>query len=961
MTTPTSCPFCDKKGLPILPLRHAVARADTAVTMPKLQAPFGQGVSDIPLPGDEAHYTLRLLRSGYLYVFDERRGEWTAYVVTRQGYLFGFDPHAKTPPKVHDREFSCARAGDAHIARCVTVKDAKHATRVWLGFSDAPWTPAVLEKHAKQAYRQAHMQLFDVAAWRAGGTQPNVDTADKAAALVAEFTLSYAMAFGEASSMSRRFGSQYGRNAALAAEGAEAVMQQLSPWAHALGDLLDAALMKEKTADFVHWADTAAEPFRPAMVAMPDAAGMAIELNQLALQRALEWTEQPERKWKFETACAIGALRTAVENIPIKNEENRLAEAHAMTPFGGSDAQQTLAAQRAQALASASAERRPQIEAFYDDAQWMAANDVPGSYQRNLVTFARQTSALDLDSARPYIGEHYCEQTMHDARAWAKAAPDIKQRDHEALGEKAWAKYRDMLKGGDQKTADWETYLKTTYKTQFNTFEHSVIKPLDAAYLTWLKSDAFKTHFTHNFDPQDFRSGQAYQVLAYACIQDATGRQAVVDHLMQCLADDPTEPGSVFLRALVFNQQQLAQQWNQAASSNGGTLQTPGWLDTGSAVYAGLKDILAKEHIHDLNGTFTGLSKSIYQLSAPVMNLLNKAVAGGSRLLVQAALPEQRLLGLMQAQIQAENPGAQLREVTGRMTRKQAAKSLARYLAELSGDNEMRWRASARAAVKGMTEGKQYAFHALFIVDEEQLKNLQSLSNNQRAANIQNAVQAAEFDTLMHSNAIRIASREVTASGIGLILAGFTLVNSYGELAKAEMGVRFNFGAAVLTGLGALGETSGAVMKRVAWGTSDSAVIRAMSFGRWESYSEFASGAGKLLGAIGGVIAGAVQVWQGFESVNDGDFAFGLGSIILGFATGTITVILAFTTWISLGLGLIIVLLLVSIGFIISLFKHDKLQHWLDSCYFGKHQLSGEKFANLDQQTTALAALAKES
>jgi len=417
----------------------------------------------------------------------------------------------------------------------------------------------------------------------------------------------------------------------------------------------------------------------------------------------------------------------------------------------------------------------------------------------------------------------------------------------------------------------------------------------------------------------------------------------------------------VFLRALVFNQRQLAQQWNQAASSNGGTLQTPGWLDTGSAVYAGLKDILAKEHIHDLNGTFTGLSKYIYQLSAPVMNLLNKAVAGGSRLLVQAALPEQRLLGLMQAQIQAKNPGAQLREVTGRMTRKQAAKSLARYLAELSGDNEMRWRASARAAVKAMTEGKQYAFHALFIVDEEQLKNLQSLSNNQRAANIQNAVQAAEFDTLMHSNAIRIASREVTASGIGLILAGFTLVNSYHELAKAKMGVRFNFGAAVLAALGALGETSGAVMKQTAWGATKLDRPISSFIGTFETRASLFSGAGKLLGGIGGMIAGVVQAIGGMESVAHGDTVFGAGSILLGVSWTIFSAVLLMTSWITLGVGLVIALILVAIGFIISLFKHDKLQHWLDSCYFGKHELGGDKFTNLDQQMIALAALAKES
>ncbi|MEJ2715426.1 MAG: hypothetical protein P8014_19985, partial [Acidihalobacter sp.] len=67
--------------------------------------------------------------------------------------------------------------------------------------------------------------------------------------------------------------------------------------------------------------------------------------------------------------------------------------------------------------------------------------------------------------------------------------------------------------------------ISTAFLKKYNdgvkALSDSVVKPLDAAYLAWLKSAAFKTHFTHNFDPQDFRSGQAYQVLAYSCIQDA--------------------------------------------------------------------------------------------------------------------------------------------------------------------------------------------------------------------------------------------------------------------------------------------------------------------------------------------------------------------------------------------------------------------------------------------------------
>ncbi|MEJ2629612.1 MAG: hypothetical protein P8015_00005, partial [Acidihalobacter sp.] len=106
--------------------------------------------------------------------------------------------------------------------------------------------------------------------------------------------------------------------------------------------------------------------------------------------------------------------------------------------------------------------------------------------------------------------------------------------------------------------------------------------------------------------------------------------------------------------------------------------------------------------------------------------------------------------------------------------------------------------------------------------------------------------------------------------------------------------------------------------------------------------------------------AGVVQIFQGVDAKEHGDAIFGVGSIILGISWSIFSVVLLMTSWITLGVGLVITLILVAIGFVISLFRHDKLQHWLDSCYFGKHELGSEKFTNLHQQTTALAAFAKE-
>ncbi|MEJ2633250.1 MAG: hypothetical protein P8015_18955, partial [Acidihalobacter sp.] len=133
-----------------------------------------------------------------------------------------------------------------------------------------------------------------------------------------------------------------------------------------------------------------------------------------------------------------------------------------------------------------------------------------------------------------------------------------------------------------------------------------------------------------------------------------------------------------------------------------------------------------------------------------------------------------------------------------------------------------------------------------------------------------------------------------------------------------------------------------------------------LSFGAFGNAADLLSGAGKLLGVVGGVLAGALQFYEGYEAREDGDVVFGVGSMLLGVSWGLLSGILAFTTLISGGLALVIFLLLIAVGYALSLFRHDKLQHWLDSCYFGKHALGGEKFPNLHAQTLAYDALLKE-
>lgn len=162
MTIEKKCEFCDKRGVPILPLRYAIAPAGAG-------APAVATVGIVP-SATAAHYTRRLLRAGYLYVYDEARDRWETYFVTAQSLFFKLAETAGAVPVLPDKPFDCPDEGHRAVASCITIRDARRATKVWIGFSDMQWTPAVREKHQSADYRVRHMRCIDV---NARGASPD--------------------------------------------------------------------------------------------------------------------------------------------------------------------------------------------------------------------------------------------------------------------------------------------------------------------------------------------------------------------------------------------------------------------------------------------------------------------------------------------------------------------------------------------------------------------------------------------------------------------------------------------------------------------------------------------------------------------------------------------------------------------------------------------------------------------
>jgi hypothetical protein len=168
------CAFCDKVGLLLMPARYAIA--PLAMGLPPISAPMqvedvaqsvGKGKKqDVTLHGS-AQYTSRLLRSGYLYVYDEKRDRMDSYWITDDGYYMRFPAEAGVPAEARS-VIPCSFEGHRELAGCIAISDAENAGIVWLGYSDVQWTRSVIEAHrgAKgKSLRQLHMREFDAGGW----------------------------------------------------------------------------------------------------------------------------------------------------------------------------------------------------------------------------------------------------------------------------------------------------------------------------------------------------------------------------------------------------------------------------------------------------------------------------------------------------------------------------------------------------------------------------------------------------------------------------------------------------------------------------------------------------------------------------------------------------------------------------------------------------------------------------
>ncbi|HHR6140500.1 TPA: T6SS effector BTH_I2691 family protein [Providencia alcalifaciens] len=162
--TRQGCKFCTRKGLPILPVRPAImSQHDILPVIPEsIQMP-------VPAQGETA-YTLRLMRSGYLNIWDEFGNAWINYFVTEGGFYSPLPENGNVPDEIASGKIKPCIDQPEELAKASLVTlpvmpDGMKNGLFWFAWSEVKWTETIRKQFEDKSHREQYMQPFDMDKW----------------------------------------------------------------------------------------------------------------------------------------------------------------------------------------------------------------------------------------------------------------------------------------------------------------------------------------------------------------------------------------------------------------------------------------------------------------------------------------------------------------------------------------------------------------------------------------------------------------------------------------------------------------------------------------------------------------------------------------------------------------------------------------------------------------------------
>ncbi|WP_159095084.1 T6SS effector BTH_I2691 family protein [Stenotrophomonas sp. ZAC14A_NAIMI4_1] len=891
---PDYCPNCITSGLPLLLARYAVARADAEVREPAplLQAPFDALSDEQPLPTGAAYYTLRLLRGGYVYSYHQARDEWKAWQLNEYGDLSAFDIRDQTPPPQNDTQPArCSRHGETLLSKCIIVPDAAQATLLWLAYSSAPWTRRVWGMHQDPTYRQRHMRCIDVAAWRAGtSTQTHVAGLGKAASQVAELHL--------ANPSTTRTITRNDR-------GVQEMPVNAVPGVHAFEYSLDqwANYSIAQVDQLIAQADIAAghpQAAPPALVALDDPIGIISDLNQLAIERILEWEAEPERQERVQSASTISLIEGAVrqgafEEVGYRRREAALFGRGVVSILGG----KTNAEQLARPLQAWNHD----IFAVEDEeAVLVQADKSWRKYSRHL----RQADAHThwLEKIYAPAQERFYEDTVADLDramiAWWRA-PSFKQH---------------MQSNFDSKDSTSGVLYQEVVT---NLLRDSASRGLIMGYLL------------EQLQLEDLQDPGAILLRAQMWNQDA-----LLKTWKQTMEKTSVGPG--------------ARDWLTAANGLSNALKA--LLDAESAGKLSAMFQGTARLVEQLSGPLTrmigGGVRKAFEGSAVL--LPTRMQVGMLTALAQSASPDAELVDLSGYTTPKRARNALAMAVSERAGLNAA--SQARAVA-----------AHAVASADADMDGKRFRIGLVALVDSDQLRLFKALNakavitGTSRHAELSRTLTTVDMYDAIRGSFAKVGNPSFAYGTASLVFASASLSELSRQYSTALPRERPLLGANFAAGVGALvGDSAmllGEIGAKLPWFSQK----LAEPLGRWAAYAQTRAAAvyaaGRWLSGIAGMVLGGLTFYEG---ARDFELApsYGIGMMV----SGGLTIAASFLILSGYALPLAIVLMIVAavVAVVVAWFKPDDVERWIDGAlHFGRNK--SRRFDSIDEQLEAMAVL----
>ncbi|MBA0435399.1 hypothetical protein D7Y55_12500 [Stenotrophomonas maltophilia] len=802
------------------------------------------------------------------------------------GDLSAFDIRDQTPPPQNDtRPARCSRHGETLLSKCIIVPDAAQATLLWLAYSSAPWTRRVWGMHQDPAYRQRHMRCIDVAAWRAGGQpQPHLAELGQAPALVAELHLAKP---STTLTVSRNDRGVQGIPAINAVPGVHAFEYSLDQWANYSTAQVDQLIAQAGIA--------AGHPqvSPPALVALDDPIGIISDLNQLAIERILEWEAEPERRERVQSASSISLMEGAVrqgafEDVGYRRREAALFGRGVVSILGG----KTNAEQLARPLQAWNHD----IFAVEDEEAVLAqAEKSWRKYSRHLRKADAHTHWLKKIYAPAQ--ERFYEHTVADLDramiAWWQA-PAFKQH---------------MQSNFDSKDSTSGVLYQEVVT---NLLRDSASRGLIMGYLL------------EQLQLEDLQDPGAILLRAQMWNQDA-----LLKTWKQTMEKASVAPGT--------------RDWLTAANGLSNALKA--LLDAESAGKLSAMFQGTARLVEQLSGPLTrmigaGVRKAF---EGSAMLLPTRMQVGMLTALAQSASPDAELVDLSGYTTPKRARNALAMAVSERAGLNAA--SQARAVA-----------AHAVAAADADMDGKRFRIGLVALVDSDQLRLFKALNakavitGTSRHAELSRTLTTVDMYDAIRGSFAKVGNPSFAYGTASLVFASASLFELSRQYSKALPRDRPLLGANFAAGVGALvGDSAmllGEIGSKLPWFSQK----LAEPLGRWAAYAQTRAAAvyasGRWLSGIAGMVLGGLTIYEGArESKLNKAYGFGLG------LSGTLSVVSSLLVLFGMAIPLAIILMIIAaaITVVVAWFKPDDTERWMDrALHFGKNA-AGE-FQGVDEQ-----------